>query len=135
MTTKDVTPVTNDQSSRFDGHEAYTRPMTSKPSTWLGEAESKPAPGPLARVQALVNTAELPSGPDRLTDPDVARPWLTVNDLLPETAQPTAADLTLIREVREGLRALLVHNAGGAAPTDAQLAPLRTVLADAQARA
>ena len=95
---------------------------------WPGDDESKPAPGPLRRVQALVNTVELPDGPDRLADPADARPWLVDNQ--PAGAARRAAPTPtcdLVRGVREALRAMLVHNAGGPTPTDAVLAPLREV--------
>jgi len=56
--------------------------MASTHAHWLGDAESKPAPEPLSRIQALVNTVELPEGPDRLSDPADAAPWLVASDLL-----------------------------------------------------
>ncbi|MGV0813015.1 CGNR zinc finger domain-containing protein [Mycolicibacterium boenickei] len=96
-------------------------------TTWAGDAETKPAPEPLARVQALVNTVELPAGADRLADPDDAAPWLAANGLLGEGARPTPADLDLLRGVREALRALLIHNSGGPSPQVDDLAVLRTV--------
>lgn len=93
---------------------------------WLGDRETKPAPPRLALVQSLVNTAELPDGPDRLADPDDARPWLRERGLLDEGEAVDEADLELLRGVREGLRAMLVHNAGGPPPSASALAPLRT---------
>ena len=91
--------------------------MTPRPVHWLGDDESKPAPEPLVRVQSLVNTVELPDGPDRLADSADARPWLIDNALLAPTADLPVADLDLVRGVREALRALLVHNAGGPPPS------------------
>ncbi len=99
-------------------------------TTWAGDTETKPAPGPLARIQALVNTIELPAGPDRLADVGDAAPWLAANGLLASGASPTAAELDLVRRVREALRALLVHNTGGPRPGADHLAVLRG-LADA----
>ncbi|MGE2722596.1 CGNR zinc finger domain-containing protein [Mycolicibacterium celeriflavum] len=93
---------------------------------WLGDQETKPAPPRLALIQSLVNTAELPSGPDRLADPDDAQPWLRDHGLLDADAAVDEADLELLRGVREALRAMLVHNAGGPPPTAAALAALRT---------
>nr|WP_090277175.1 CGNR zinc finger domain-containing protein [Mycolicibacterium komanii]CRL71212.1 hypothetical protein CPGR_02321 [Mycolicibacterium komanii] len=93
---------------------------------WLGDQETKPAPPRLALIQSLVNTAELPSGPDRLADPDDAQPWLREHGLLDAGATVDAADLEVLRGVREALRAMLVHNAGGPPPTAEDLAPLRT---------
>jgi predicted RNA-binding Zn ribbon-like protein len=89
----------------------------------------------LLLVQALVNTVELPDGADRLADPADARPWLIDNNLLSPRARLTDADLDLVRGVREALRALLVHNAGGPVPPDEAMAPLRAVAAAGAARA
>ena len=109
--------------------------MPSTHEHWLGDAESKPAPEPLSRIQALVNTVELPDGPDRLGDPADAAPWLVASDLLGSDADLRPEDLAHVRGVREGLRAMLVHNAGGPPPTAAALAPLRDVARGATARA
>ncbi|MHC9295934.1 CGNR zinc finger domain-containing protein [Mycobacterium sp. LTG2003] len=102
---------------------------------WAGDSETKPAPGPLSRIQALVNTVELPAGPDRLADAADATPWLVANGLLRDGATPTEGELDLLREVREALRALIVHNAGGPPPAPASLAALRNVAAGAAIRA
>ncbi|MFV8051717.1 CGNR zinc finger domain-containing protein [Mycobacterium sp. 48b] len=99
-------------------------------TTWAGDSETKPAPGPLARIQALVNTIELPAGTDRLADPDDAAPWLAANGLLAAGARPTPAELERLRGVREALRALLIHNSGGPPPQADDLAALQA-LADA----
>jgi predicted RNA-binding Zn ribbon-like protein len=109
--------------------------MTPRPPQWPGDDEPKPAPGPLIRVQALVNTVEQPDGSDRLADPADARPWLVDNNLLAPRAALTAEDLDLVRAVREALRTMLVHNAGGPPPNKAAMAVLRTVAADGIARA
>lgn len=103
-------------------------------TTWAGDTETKPAPGPLGRIQALVNTVELPAGPDRLADPDDAAPWLAANGLLATGASPTADELDLVRRVREALRALLVHNTGGPPPAAEHLAVLRELADGATAR-
>lgn len=109
--------------------------MTSSPAHWLGDTETKPAPGPLDRIQALVNTIEMPEGRDRLADPAEAGSWLVSAGLSGQEAEPAPSDLDLLRGVREGLRAMLVHNAGGPAPTADALAPLRTVASGGTARA
>ena len=109
--------------------------MTPGPAVWLGDDESKPAPGPLRLVQALINTIELPDGADRLADPADARPWLVDNGLLPPRAEPTAGDLELLRAVREALRTMLVHNAGGPPPNKTALAVLKTIADGGSARA
>jgi predicted RNA-binding Zn ribbon-like protein len=109
--------------------------MAPEHPRWIADDESKPAPGPLLRVQALVNTVELPAGPDRLADPVDARPWLIDNHLLSPDADLDDADLRLLRDVREALRMLLVRNGGGPSPTAADLAPLHSVAAGGTARA
>jgi predicted RNA-binding Zn ribbon-like protein len=96
-------------------------------TTWAGDVETKPAPGSLARIQALVNTVELPDGADRLADPGDAAPWLAANGLLAEGATPTRAELDLVCRVREALRALLIHNSGGPLPAADHVAVLRAV--------
>jgi predicted RNA-binding Zn ribbon-like protein len=109
--------------------------MSSPHTRWAADAESKPAPDPLDRIQALVNTVELPEGPDRLADPADARPWLVTAGLLAHDGELRQADLDLVRGVREGLRAMLVHNAGGPTPSPDAFAPLRDVATDGAARA
>src|SRR5262245_140250 len=109
--------------------------MSSRPVEWPGDDESKPAPGRLMLIQSMVNTVELPDGSDRLADHADARPWLVDEQLLAPHAELTDADLDLVRAVREALRALLVHNAGGPTPTDAALAPLREIASRGRARA
>jgi predicted RNA-binding Zn ribbon-like protein len=109
--------------------------MPSTHTHWLGDVESKPAPHPLSRIQALVNTVELPDGPDRLADPADAQPWLVAGGLLATDSEVDPDDLALVRGVREGLRAMLVHNAGGPPPTAEAFAPLREVATGATARA
>jgi predicted RNA-binding Zn ribbon-like protein len=109
--------------------------MSTRPVQWPGDDESKPAPGPLMLVQALVNTVERPDGSDRLAEVADARPWLVDNHLLARHAELTDADLDLVRAVREALRAMLVHNAGGPPPNKSTLAVLRTVAEGGTARA
>ena len=109
--------------------------MTAGPTRWLADEESKPAPQPLLLIQSLVNTVELPDGADRLADPADARPWLVDNGLLAPHTVPTAADLELLRGVREALRTMLVHNAGGPPPNKTALAALKTIADDGSARA
>lgn len=109
--------------------------MSSRGVYWAADAETKPAPDPLVRIQDLVNTVELPDGPDRLADPADAQPWLVNSGLLAPDAELQQADLNRLRGVREALRAMLVHNAGGPPPSAGALAPLREVATDSTARA
>ncbi|MDT5015057.1 MAG: hypothetical protein QOD39_1217 [Mycobacterium sp.] len=95
----------------------------------MANDESKPAPEPLIRVQSLVNTVELPDGDDLLANVANARAWLVDNHLLARDVDLNDSDLELVRGVREALRALLVRNGGGPLPSEAALAPLRTVAA------
>jgi predicted RNA-binding Zn ribbon-like protein len=108
--------------------------MTQAPAQWLGDTEGKPAPDPLSRIQALVNTIDLESGADRLALASDAQPWLQAHGLLPPGDIPTTDDLRTVRELRESLRAMLVHNAGGPAPTSDQLRPLNLIADTAAAR-
>ncbi len=113
---------------------SYAGVMTQAPAEWLGDTEGKPAPMPLSRIQALVNTLDRESGADRLALAADAEPWLQDQGLLPPGRVPTADELHTIRELREALRAMLVHNAGGPAPTTGQLAPLSRIAHASAAR-
>jgi len=106
--------------------------MTSAP--WPGDAEAKPAPDPLRRVQALANTVDRESGLDRLADAADAGPWLAANGLLAPAQAPTRDDLDLVVGVREALRALVLHNSGGPAPDDAATAVLSSLAEDGSVR-
>jgi predicted RNA-binding Zn ribbon-like protein len=81
---------------------------------------------PLLVVQSFVNTYEADTDVDLLADLDTGLPWLREAGLLARSSV-TSAELERARRVRESLRALLVHNAGGDAPSLAQLEPLAAV--------
>jgi predicted RNA-binding Zn ribbon-like protein len=102
---------------------------------WLGDIEAKPAPGPLRRIQAFINTIDLESGQDRLARIDDARPWLVDNQLLAADAVPDPDDLRLVSDFREGLRALVIQNSGGATPDPVLTAPLHAVAESSAVRA
>jgi predicted RNA-binding Zn ribbon-like protein len=72
------------------------------------------APGPLALVQAFVNTAaeEGQYRWEAFADPDSLRYWLVRKGLLDEEAIGDA-DVAWAKEVRRGLRSLLAANNGG----------------------
>lgn len=78
---------------------------------WLDEPESKPAPEPLRAVQALVNTVDRESGADHLADADSASEWLAAH--APVAVEVTPDERQRLVDVREALRAMLLHNAGG----------------------
>jgi predicted RNA-binding Zn ribbon-like protein len=69
--------------------------------------EDKPAPMPLLRVQAFLNTRDFDDDRDLLADPEEARLWLTSAGLLPAGAGLSADELQLAREVRDGIRSLV----------------------------
>jgi predicted RNA-binding Zn ribbon-like protein len=98
--------------------------------SWVPGPEQKPAPMPLLLPQSFVNTLDRESGDDLLVREADGRAWLTETGLLTEAAAAavTTAELRLAREVRESIRALI----GREPLTDAQLAPLETVLTQAE---
>jgi predicted RNA-binding Zn ribbon-like protein len=105
--------------------QRYNRAM-EMPS-WVPDGETKPAPQPLLLVQSFVNTWEGDSGVDLLADASMARAWLANAGLLTSTGALVVADLATARDVRESIRALLVHNAGGPAPPASELEALQQV--------
>ena len=68
-----------------------------------------PAPGPLAVVQAFVNTVDREHGPDLLDTVADLEAWLERHV---EPVRVREADLAPARELREALRALLLANNG-----------------------
>ena len=94
--------------------------------SWVPDDETKPAPMPLLVVQSFVNTWEGDSGTDLLADPASAGPWLRDAGLL-DSAEVEDADLAVVRGMREAIRTLLVHNAGGGAPDRATIEALGTL--------
>jgi predicted RNA-binding Zn ribbon-like protein len=95
--------------------------------SWVPGDEVKPAPFPLLLVQSFVNTWEGGSGADLLADPPSAERWLAEAGLLGDKARLSDADLVSTRQVRESIRALLVHNGGGPAPDHAELAAVQAL--------
>jgi predicted RNA-binding Zn ribbon-like protein len=72
----------------------------------------KTAPEPLRLVQRFLNSVDLESGEDELSDPDGLRDWLAERGLIEADARVSAPDLRRALDVREGLRALLMANNG-----------------------
>ena len=95
--------------------------------SWVPDEEIKPAPMPLLLVQAFVNTWDADHASDLLLDPDTARGWMTSAGLWSAGRAPDPAELHLARGVREGIRAILVANAGGPPPSPGDLEPLQAV--------
>jgi len=80
--------------------------------TTRNEEQSKAAPGPLALVQALVNTQY---GQGRhahveLTSPEQLRVWLVAHRLLADGTPVTQGDFRRVLLLREALRSLLRAN-------------------------
>lgn len=96
---------------------------------WYPGSEAKPAPMPLLRVQAFVNTRDVETGADLLADPKTARGWLTDAGLLGAGAPLSDSDLELARQVREAIRSLLAGTEAGHA-----VEPLRRVAENHPAR-
>ena len=66
-----------------------------------------PAPGPLATVQAFVNTVDLEDGPELLADAEALRTWLAGAALLDGDAAVGAAEHARAIALREALRDVL----------------------------
>lgn len=108
--------------------------MTSTSEQWLGDTEAKPAPEPLRRVQAFINTIDRESGQDRLRTIEDARPWLVANDLLDPDAPLRDDDLRILGAFREGLRALVIQNTDGHPPTADAVSSLQEIAGQELAR-
>src|SRR4051812_27905345 len=77
----------------------------------------EPAPGSLGLVQAFVNSSydlEFDHGAELLADPAALRVWLSRRGLLEAQARVTGVHLERALAVRDGLRARLIANNGGA---------------------
>jgi predicted RNA-binding Zn ribbon-like protein len=107
----------------------YDGGMSTSPSLpgWVQEIETKPAPMPLLVVQAFVNTWEAETGIDELADEASTARWFGQAGLV-DPADVVVPDVTFdgetVRAVRDGLRALLVHNGGGPPPDASVLSDL-----------
>ncbi len=82
---------------------------------WVPAVETKPAPMPLLLVQSFVNTYEAEVGTDLLADAAAAHAWLSDAGILPDLPLDEPG-LALVRDIRESIRSLLVHNAGARRP-------------------
>lgn len=63
-------------------------------------------------VRDFINTHELQIEREDLATPDDLQIWLSERGLLPDTVRLEPADLAIAVTIREGLRALLLENAG-----------------------
>lgn len=98
----------------------------------FGDVETKPAPGALARIQALINTRDIETGADLLAEAGSARRWLAEAQLAGGPA--TDDEIEAVIAVREALRALAVRNAGGPEPAAGTLRRLSDLTAHTTAR-
>lgn len=80
-----------------------------------------PAPGRLMLVQDFVNTLDVETGHDALSDSAALHAWLVAKQLLEPGTELGAADVRRAVQVREALRELLAanHRGQGAAPAPA----------------
>jgi predicted RNA-binding Zn ribbon-like protein len=79
--------------------------------------QSKQAPEPLGLVQRFVNTRNLMRGYDLFESPERATAWLEESGYGPAD-DLEEAELARLRELREGLRDILLrHNLGGSSVT------------------
>jgi len=79
------------------------------------------APGKLETVRVFVNTLDLESGADELSDPRALEAWLERLGLT-QRASASSADLHAARRLREALRSLLLENNGVSVRKEAALA-------------
>ncbi|MBV8582527.1 MAG: CGNR zinc finger domain-containing protein [Candidatus Eremiobacteraeota bacterium] len=75
----------------------------------MSALEADEAPGPLDLLRQLVNTLDLPDGPDRLATPDEASVWCRERGLPPVTNQN---ECDRLRAFREAIRDVLFANNG-----------------------
>lgn len=133
VTYKELILVMHDQSIAFTGHRRDGASLSTMTlPAWVSELEDKPAPMPLLLVQSFVNTLDRDNDTDQLASDDDARAWLVQAGLLeaPAAARTRSDGLTLARQVRESIRALIGHGEADLGP--AELGPLNTLLALAQ---
>ncbi|HET9496934.1 MAG TPA: CGNR zinc finger domain-containing protein [Candidatus Limnocylindria bacterium] len=71
-----------------------------------------PAPGELELVRQFVNTYDVETAWDELTDPTALSAWLAERGLLPAGQRLTDRDLAAAQAFRDALRAVLAANAG-----------------------
>jgi predicted RNA-binding Zn ribbon-like protein len=100
--------------------------------SWVPPIETKPAPMPLLLVQSFVNTWEGDTGIDLLADRASAESWLREAGLLQGSLGEEQRVGT--QRMREAIRALLVHKAGGPAPDASDLHVLSSVAAGCSLR-
>jgi predicted RNA-binding Zn ribbon-like protein len=92
----------------------------------------QPAPGALRLVQSLVNTTNLESGQDAIASREGLRVWLQQHGLIGGDIRPTQRDAGRARDLREGLRALLLANAGVGDASAVAVGPIEQIARSAR---
>jgi predicted RNA-binding Zn ribbon-like protein len=95
--------------------------------SWVDPDEDKPAPMPLLRVQAFINTRDVARGTDLLLESEGARAWLTAAGLITGETPVSAVRLSEARSAREGLRALVTYNSSKSTPKIDDLKALQSL--------
>jgi predicted RNA-binding Zn ribbon-like protein len=108
--------------------------VTDLPTWYPDPDEAKPAPMPLLRVQAFLNTVDLEQDVDRLADPGAARDWLIDAGLIGSDLPVSEVELAAAREVRDCLRSLLEADGDGDSVQAEDLEALRKLAAEHSAR-
>jgi predicted RNA-binding Zn ribbon-like protein len=76
-------------------------------------------PAGLATIRSFINTGDLDTGEEHLSNPGGLAAWLSEHDLAGPGETWTRADLARTVRLREALRSLAAANAGETASTDA----------------
>lgn len=91
-----------------------------------------PAPGPLATVQAFVNTNDIQFELDRLRSPEDLRTWLVEHELLDSETDVSSDDLRRALAAREAVRMLAAGHNHLPADTESAMAALNAQAERAQ---
>jgi predicted RNA-binding Zn ribbon-like protein len=82
----------------------------------VADAPLAPAPGQLGLVQSFLNTFDLESGRDVLSEPTAAKSWLVHKKLASPGTEYDDDDLRQLTDVRRALQELVSANAGADVP-------------------
>ena len=94
--------------------------------------QRSPAPGPLAAVQAFVNTNDNQGELERLKSPEELRTWLVDHELLEPGADVSDNDLRRALAVREAIRTLAAGHNHLSADTESAMVALNAQAERAQ---
>jgi predicted RNA-binding Zn ribbon-like protein len=97
--------------------EIQSRTVTAAPAETPNPAA---APGDLEEVRQFANTVDVEGGSDSLATRDGAQAWLRARGLVSALYEVTDTERERLVVVRDALRQMLLHNAGG--PFDAEAA-------------